>query len=49
LERLRLLDDPDGPWACVNHYECTKSCPKQIPITKYINTIKTEIDKAIHK
>ncbi|MBW1896428.1 MAG: succinate dehydrogenase iron-sulfur subunit, partial [Deltaproteobacteria bacterium] len=32
LERLRLLDDPDGPWACVNHYECTKSCPKQIPI-----------------
>ena len=49
LERLKLLDEPDGPWACVNHYECTKSCPKEIPITKYINTIKREIDKAIHK
>jgi succinate dehydrogenase / fumarate reductase iron-sulfur subunit len=49
LERLRLLDDPDGAWACLNHFECTKSCPKEIPITKYINTIKKEIDKAIHK
>jgi len=45
-ERLRQLDDPDGAWACVNHFECTRSCPKEIPVTKCINTIKREIKKA---
>jgi succinate dehydrogenase / fumarate reductase iron-sulfur subunit len=46
LERLKQVDDPNGAWACVNHYECTRACPKEIPITKYINTIKREIEKA---
>lgn len=46
LERLRDVDYPDGAWACVNYYECTRSCPKEIPITKYINTIKQEIQKS---
>lgn len=46
LERLKRLDDPDGAWACANHFECTRSCPKEIPITKYINMIKQEIEKA---
>ena len=41
--RLKQVDDPDGVWACVNHYECTRACPKEIPITKSINTIKKEI------
>jgi succinate dehydrogenase / fumarate reductase iron-sulfur subunit len=45
-ERLRQLNGPDGAWACVNHFECTRSCPKEIPVTKYINTIKREIKKA---
>ncbi|MCF6153825.1 MAG: succinate dehydrogenase iron-sulfur subunit [Candidatus Brocadia sp.] len=45
LERLRQLDYPDGAWGCVNHYECTRVCPKEIPVTKYINTIKQEIQK----
>ncbi len=45
LERLKQIDYPDGAWACVNYYECTRSCPKEIPITKYINTLKREIRK----
>lgn len=48
-ERLRQLDYPDGAWACVNHYECTRVCPKEIPVTKYINTIKQEIQKTKDK
>lgn len=47
-ERLTQMDDPDGAWACENHFECTRVCPKEIPITKSINTIKREIEK-IHK
>ena len=48
LQRLKLVDGPDGAPACVNHFECTRSCPKDIPITKYINMIKREIEKATH-
>ncbi len=46
LERLKQVNYPDGAWACVNYYECTRACPKEIPITKYINTIKREIQKS---
>ncbi len=45
LERVVQMDYPDGAWGCVNHYECTRVCPKEIPVTKYINTIKREIKK----
>lgn len=44
-ERLRQLDEPNGVWACVNHYECTRVCPKEIPVTKYINLMKRELKK----
>jgi succinate dehydrogenase / fumarate reductase, iron-sulfur subunit len=44
-ERLRQVDVPDGVWSCVNHFECTRVCPKQIPVTKSINTIKRELKK----
>lgn len=47
LERLRQLDDRDGAWACVNHFECTRVCPKEIPVTKSINAIKKEIRKVL--
>ncbi|MBW2063543.1 MAG: succinate dehydrogenase iron-sulfur subunit [Deltaproteobacteria bacterium] len=49
LERLHQLDYNDGAWACVNHFECTRSCPKEITITKYINIIKREIKKKLQK
>lgn len=39
-QRLQLLDNPDGAWGCVNHFECTKACPKEIRVTKHINEIK---------
>jgi len=44
-ERLKQLDYPDGAWACVNKFECTRVCPKEIPVTKSINIIKGEIKK----
>lgn len=48
-ERLEQVDDPDGAQACVNFFECTRVCPKEIPVTKSINQIKREIDSALHK
>jgi succinate dehydrogenase / fumarate reductase iron-sulfur subunit len=39
-ERLRLLDDVNGLWGCLNHFECTRVCPKEIPVTKSINAMK---------
>ena len=49
LERLRQVDTPDGAWGCVNHFECTRVCPKEIPVTKSINTIKREIEKKLRE
>ncbi len=45
LERLKQADSPDGAWGCVNHFECTRVCPREIPVTKSINLIKREIEK----
>ena len=45
-ERLKQVDYPDGAWGCVNHFECTRVCPKEIKVTKSINEIKREIEKA---
>lgn len=44
-ERLKQLDYPNGVWACENHFECTRVCPKEIPVTKCINTMKRELKK----
>lgn len=48
LERLEQIDSDEGVWGCKNHFECTRVCPKEIPVTKSINTIKREIEKKIH-
>ena len=47
VERLDQLNVDDGVWACLNHFECTRVCPKEIPVTKYINTMKREIKKIL--
>ena len=47
MERLKQVDFPDGVWACVNYFECTRVCPKEIPVTKCINTLKREIEKSL--
>ncbi|SMC16223.1 succinate dehydrogenase subunit B [Desulfacinum hydrothermale DSM 13146] len=44
-DRLRKVDSEDGAWGCRNHFECTRVCPKEIPVTKSINFIKREIEK----
>jgi succinate dehydrogenase / fumarate reductase, iron-sulfur subunit len=46
MERLKTVDFPDGVWSCVNYFECTRVCPKNIPVTKSINLMKREIEKA---
>ena len=43
--RLEILDQPDGVWACENHFECTRVCPRDIKVTKMINFTKREIKK----
>lgn len=45
IQRLQQLNQPNGAWGCVNHFECTRVCPKEIPVTKYINAMKREINK----
>lgn len=45
-ERLKQIDDPNGVWACENYFECTRVCPKDIPVTKSINILKREINRA---
>jgi succinate dehydrogenase / fumarate reductase iron-sulfur subunit len=47
VERLKQIDNPDGVWGCVNHFECTRTCPKEIRVTKSINTLKKEIEKIL--
>ena len=44
--RLELMDRPEAVWACENRFECTRVCPKEIPVTKAINRIKREIKKS---
>ncbi len=44
-ERLHILDQPHGVWACDNHFACTKACPRDIKITKLINLTKSRIKK----
>ncbi|MDQ5987578.1 MAG: succinate dehydrogenase / fumarate reductase, iron-sulfur subunit [Syntrophus sp. SKADARSKE-3] len=46
-ERLKRIDFPNGIWPCKNYFECTRVCPKKIPVTKCINTLKREIEKEL--
>ncbi|MCB2184911.1 MAG: succinate dehydrogenase iron-sulfur subunit [Deltaproteobacteria bacterium] len=43
--RLAQLDRPTGAWGCKNYFECTRVCPKKIPVTKCINQMKREIEQ----
>jgi len=42
-QRLLAVDDPEGVWGCVSHFECTRACPKEIKVTKHINELKRVI------
>ena len=41
--RLDALDRADGIWACENHFECTRVCPREIKVTKLINLMKRRV------
>lgn len=43
--RLDILDTKNGVWACENHFECTRVCPREIKVTKMINLMKRKIKK----
>jgi succinate dehydrogenase / fumarate reductase iron-sulfur subunit len=44
-ERLEILHHANGVWACENHFECTRVCPRGIKVTKLINLTKRLIKK----
>ena len=44
-DRLGALDAPDGVWACENHFNCTRVCPRGIKVTKNINATKRAITR----
>jgi succinate dehydrogenase / fumarate reductase, iron-sulfur subunit len=43
-ERLRLLNQRDGAWACRTIFNCTEACPRDIQITQAIGEIKRALD-----
>ena len=45
-ERRAVLDHPDGVWACDNHFQCTRVCPRGIKVTRNINLTKRKIGRA---
>jgi len=47
MSRLDKLNEPNSVWPCENYFECTRVCPKNIPITKSINLMKREIKKQL--
>ena len=47
--RMAVLDDPNGVWACENHFDCTRVCPREIKVTKNINATKREIGRIKEK
>jgi succinate dehydrogenase / fumarate reductase iron-sulfur subunit len=48
-ERRSVLDDPNGAWACENHFDCTRVCPREIKVTKAINLTKNRLKKEKEK
>ena len=42
-ERLAILNDRDGAFACRTIYNCTRACPRGIKVTKAIGEVKKAI------
>lgn len=43
-ERLRLLNQRDGAWACHTIFNCTEACPREIQITQAIGELKRALN-----
>jgi succinate dehydrogenase / fumarate reductase iron-sulfur subunit len=39
-ERLKLLNQPEGPWRCRTTFNCTDACPRGIEVTTAIQQVK---------
>jgi len=46
-ERLKILNHPDAVWACENHFNCSRVCPRGIRVTRLINLLKRTIQKKL--
>jgi succinate dehydrogenase / fumarate reductase iron-sulfur subunit len=43
-ERLNLLNQRDGAWACRTIFNCTEACPRDIQITQAIGELKRALN-----
>ena len=43
MQRLQIMDEPHGDWACKAYYRCTMVCPKGIKITQHIMEVRKKI------
>ena len=41
-QRLQVLNQGNGLWRCRTAYNCTESCPRDIPITQAIEEVRRE-------
>lgn len=49
VDRMTILEKPQGIWSCKSHYKCTLVCPKQIKVTKTILKTKRKIRQDLHQ
>ena len=42
-QRMDILNQANGLWRCRTAYNCTESCPRDIPITKAIEEVRREL------
>jgi succinate dehydrogenase / fumarate reductase iron-sulfur subunit len=42
-ERLHILDDREGSWACRTAFNCTDACPRGIKVTSAIEQVKRSL------
>ncbi|MEN3315781.1 MAG: succinate dehydrogenase / fumarate reductase, iron-sulfur subunit [Acidimicrobiaceae bacterium] len=42
-ERLEILDDRSGTWACRTAFNCTDACPRGIKVTQAIEDVKRSL------
>ena len=40
VQRLEILNEPDGVWRCRTIFNCTNACPREIQVTKAIAEVK---------
>jgi succinate dehydrogenase / fumarate reductase iron-sulfur subunit len=44
-QRLEIIERENGVWRCQTQFSCTEVCPKDIPLTEHIQSLKREAVK----